>query len=116
MKNYFDFEKEIKILDNEIEKLKDPFDKGGISSVDTEKISQIQKETGGDISSIAQEVVDEYRNTAARKDRKDSLFKDEQGYYWSRSEVKPGDNVEWRTYTRYGKTQRRACQGSCAAE
>ena len=27
----------------ELEKLKDPFNKGGISSVDTEKISQIQK-------------------------------------------------------------------------
>ncbi len=75
-------------------------------------ISQIQKDTGGDISSIAKQVVDEYRNTSARKDRKDSLFKDEKGYYWSRSEVKPGDNVEWRIIG----GQRRACKGSCANE
>ena len=75
-------------------------------------IAEIKAETGGNISSIAQQVVDEYRNTAARKDRQDSLFKDEQGYYWSRSEVQAGDNVEWRTIN----GQRRACQGSCAAE
>ena len=44
MKNYLDFEKEIKVLDDEIEKLKDPFNKDGISSVDTERISKIQNE------------------------------------------------------------------------
>ena len=75
-------------------------------------IAEIQAATGQDLSSIAQDVVDEYRNTAARKDRKDSLFKDDQGYYWSRSEVNEGDNVEWKTIN----GQRRACQGSCAAE
>jgi len=75
-------------------------------------VAEIQAATGGNIASIAQEVVDEYRNTSARKDDLDSLFKDEQGYYWSRSEVKSGDNVEWKMFN----GQRRACQGSCAAE
>ena len=44
MKNYLDFEREIKVLEEELEKLKDPFNKDGISKVDTEKISAIQNE------------------------------------------------------------------------
>ena len=44
MKNYLDFEREIKVLEEELEKLKDPFNKDGISEVDTEKISTIQNE------------------------------------------------------------------------
>jgi len=37
MKNYLNFETEIKNIENEIEKLKDPFNKEGISQVDTKK-------------------------------------------------------------------------------
>ena len=44
MKNYLEFEKDIKILEEELEKLKDPFNKEGISEVETEKISKIEKE------------------------------------------------------------------------
>ena len=44
MKSYLDFEHDIKVLEEELEKLKDPFNKEGISEVDTEKISQIQKD------------------------------------------------------------------------
>ena len=44
MKSYLEFEREIKVLEEEIEKLKDPFNKEGISQVETDKISQIQKE------------------------------------------------------------------------
>ena len=44
MKSYFEFERDIKILEEELEKLKDPFNKGGLSEVETEKISQIQSE------------------------------------------------------------------------
>ena len=33
---------DVKILEEELEKLKDPFNKEGISQVETEKISQIQ--------------------------------------------------------------------------
>ena len=44
MKNYLDFEQDIKVLEQELEKLKDPFNKEGLSEVDTDKISKIQNE------------------------------------------------------------------------
>jgi len=44
MKNYLEFEKEIKNLEQDLESLKNPFDKDGISEVDTEKIKKIQNE------------------------------------------------------------------------
>ena len=44
MKSYLEFERDIKVLEEELEKLKDPFNKEGLSEVKTEKISQIQKE------------------------------------------------------------------------
>ena len=44
MKSYLEFERDIKVLEEELEKLKDPFNKGGLSEVETEKISQIQRE------------------------------------------------------------------------
>ena len=37
MKSYLEFEKDIKDLEEEIEKLKDPFNKEGISEINTEK-------------------------------------------------------------------------------
>ena len=44
MKNYLNFESEIKDLESEIEKLKDPFNQSGLSKVDTEKISKTQEQ------------------------------------------------------------------------
>ena len=44
MKNYLEFERDIKILEEELEKLKDPFNKEGISEVETDKIAQIQNQ------------------------------------------------------------------------
>ena len=44
MKSYLEFEKDIKDLEEEIEKLKDPFNKEGITEVDTQKISEIQSQ------------------------------------------------------------------------
>ncbi len=44
MKNYLEFEKEIKNLEQDLEGLKNPFDKDGISEVDTQKIKKIQDE------------------------------------------------------------------------
>ena len=44
MKNYLEFERNIKDLEEELEKLKDPFKKEGLSEVETEKISRIQRE------------------------------------------------------------------------
>ena len=44
MKSYLEFERDIKVLEEELEKLKDPFNKEGISEVDTDKIHHIQSE------------------------------------------------------------------------
>ncbi len=44
MKSYLDFERDIKGLEEELEKLKDPFNKEGLSEVETHKISKIQSE------------------------------------------------------------------------
>tara|TARA_X000000368_G_scaffold133623_1_gene104864 strand:- start:76 stop:1173 length:1098 start_codon:yes stop_codon:yes gene_type:complete len=44
MKNYLNFEADIKNLESEIDKLKDPFNQSGLSEVDTQKISKIQNE------------------------------------------------------------------------
>ena len=44
MKNYLNFETDIKNLEVEIEKLKDPYNQDGLSEVDIKKISQSQKE------------------------------------------------------------------------
>ena len=44
MKSYLEFEHDIKALEEELEKLKDPFNKEGLSAVETEKISQLQSQ------------------------------------------------------------------------
>jgi len=44
MKNYLNFETDIKNLESEVEKLKDPYNKDGLSEVDTKKISKSQEE------------------------------------------------------------------------
>ena len=43
MKNYLEFEKEIKALEQEVDSLKSPFGSEGISEVDTQKIKNTQK-------------------------------------------------------------------------
>tara|TARA_B100001123_G_C15299378_1_gene1020472 strand:+ start:857 stop:1936 length:1080 start_codon:yes stop_codon:yes gene_type:complete len=45
MKHYLEFEREVKVLEEELEKLKDPFNKKeGISEVNTDQITQLQNE------------------------------------------------------------------------
>ena len=44
MKNYLNFEANIKNLETEIDKLKDPYNSDGLSEVNTKKISETQKE------------------------------------------------------------------------
>ena len=44
MKNYLNFESDIKNLEDELDKLKDPYNQSGLSEEDTQKISQIQNE------------------------------------------------------------------------
>ena len=42
MKNYLNFETEVKNLEDELENLKDPYNQSGLSEVDTKKISETQ--------------------------------------------------------------------------
>ncbi len=75
MKNYLNFEKEIKELDEELEKLKDPYNQGGISEVDTQKISKTQKEINDKLNSIYSNL-DPWQTTmvARHEDRPKSKF------------------------------------------
>ena len=52
MKNYLDFEKEIKALEQEVDGLKSPFGSEGISEVDTNKIKKTQKEINQKLEEI----------------------------------------------------------------
>ena len=52
MKNYLNFETDIKNLEIEIDKLKDPYNQDGLSEVDTKKISESQKEIDNKLKEI----------------------------------------------------------------
>ena len=52
MKNYLNFESDIKNLENELEKLKDPYNQEGLSEVDTNKISNMQSEIDAKLSEV----------------------------------------------------------------
>ena len=55
MKNYLEFERDIKDLEEELEKLKDPYNKEGLSEVETAKIAKIQ-------SQIDKKLKESYKN------------------------------------------------------
>ena len=75
MKNYLNFETDIKDLENEIEKLKDPYNQGGLSEVDTQRISKAQKELDEKLNSIYLNL-DPWQTTmvARHEDRPKSKF------------------------------------------
>jgi|TARA_B110000090_G_scaffold99481_1_gene111913 acetyl-CoA carboxylase carboxyl transferase subunit alpha len=83
MKNYLNFETDIKDLESEIEKLKDPYNQGGLSEVDTKKISKSQKEIDEKLKEIYSNL-DPWQTTlvARHEDRPkakffiDNLFED----------------------------------------
>jgi len=52
MKNYLNFEAEVKNLEKELEKLKDPYNQGGLSEVDTKNISKVQNEIDEKLNDI----------------------------------------------------------------
>ena len=52
MKNYLNFETDIKNLEDELDKLKDPYNQGGLSEVDTNKISKTQEEIDSRLKEI----------------------------------------------------------------
>ena len=52
MKNYLNFETDIKDLEIELDKLKDPYNQEGLTEVDTDKISKIQSELHNKLAEI----------------------------------------------------------------
>ena len=75
MKNYLNFESDIKNLENEIEKLKDPYNQDGLSEVDTQKISSTQAELDTKLRDIYSNL-DPWQTTmvARHEDRPKSKF------------------------------------------
>ena len=75
MKNYLNFELDIKNLENEIEKLKDPYNQEGLSEVDTQKISNTQAELEKKLKDIYANL-DSWQTTmvARHEDRPKSKF------------------------------------------
>ena len=75
MKNYLNFEADIKNLETEIDKLKDPYNQYGLSEVDTKKISDIQQELDKKLKEIYSNL-DPWQTTlvARHEDRPKSKF------------------------------------------
>ena len=75
MKNYLNFETDIKDLENELDKLKDPFNQSGLSEVDTKKISKTQDELDEKLKTIYSNL-DPWQTTmvARHEDRPKSKF------------------------------------------
>ena len=75
MKNYLNFETDIKNLESEIDKLKDPYNQSGLSEVDTQKISDLQKVLDDKLKSIYLNL-DPWQTTlvARHEDRPKSKF------------------------------------------
>ena len=57
MKNYLNFETDIKDLETELEKLKDPYNQEGLSEVNTDKISKIQSEIDDKLNEVYQKLI-----------------------------------------------------------
>tara|TARA_Y100001970_G_C14232211_1_gene859371 strand:+ start:1593 stop:2699 length:1107 start_codon:yes stop_codon:yes gene_type:complete len=75
MKNYLNFEGDIKNLELELEKLKDPFNQDGLSEVDTKKISEIQIEIDDKLKKIYSNLNPWQKTMVARhEDRPKSKF------------------------------------------
>ena len=75
MKNYLNFETDIKNLEGELDKLKDPYNQGGLSEVDTNKILKTQEELDKKLKDIYSNL-DPWQTTmvARHEDRPKSKF------------------------------------------
>ena len=75
MKNYLNFETDIKNLESELEKLKDPYNQEGLTEVDTKKISKTQEEIDNKLKDIYSNL-DHWQTTmvARHEDRPKSKF------------------------------------------
>ena len=83
MKNYLNFETDIKKLEEELNRLKDPYNQEGLTEVDTNKISKLQNEIDKKLKDIYSDL-DPWQTTlvARHEDRPkakffiDNLFED----------------------------------------
>jgi acetyl-CoA carboxylase carboxyl transferase subunit alpha len=75
MKNYLNFEADIKTLESELDKLKDPYNQGGLSEVDTNQITKTQEELDKRLKDIYS-TLDPWQTTmvARHEDRPKSKF------------------------------------------
>ncbi len=75
MKNYLNFESDVKSLEDELEKLKDPYNQSGLTEVDTQKISETQNELNEKLKSVYSNL-DPWQTTmvARHEDRPKSKF------------------------------------------
>ena len=75
MKNFLNFETDIKNLETELDKLKDPYNQDGISEVDTSKITDLQNEIDKKLKDIYLNL-DAWQTTlvARHEDRPKSKF------------------------------------------
>ena len=75
MKNYLNFENEIKELESEIDNLKDPYNQSGLSEIDTQRISKTQNEIDEKLK-ILYSNLDPWQTTmvARHEDRPKSKF------------------------------------------
>ena len=75
MKNYLNFEADIKTLENELDKLKDPYNQEGLSEVNTDKITKTQEEIDEKLKEIYSSL-DHWQTTmvARHEDRPKSKF------------------------------------------
>ena len=75
MKNYLNFETDIKNLETELDKLKDPYNQEGLSEVDTSKITDLQNEIDKKLKDVYSNL-DAWQTTlvARHEDRPKSKF------------------------------------------
>ena len=83
MKNYLEFENNIKLLEGELDKLRDPFNKEGITEVDTKKITEIENEINFKLQEIYANLNQWQKTQVARHEERpkakffiDNLFTD----------------------------------------
>ena len=83
MKNYLNFETNIKELEAELDNLKDPFNKEGLTEVDTNKISNLQEEIDSKLRDIYSNLDPWQKTMVARHEERpkskffiDNLFSD----------------------------------------
>ena len=75
MKNYLNFEQDIKNLEIELDKLKDPYNQEGLSEVDTDRISKIKSEIDSKLNDVYSNL-DSWQKTqvARHEDRPKAKF------------------------------------------